>query len=94
MKHGIKETKDVIKAGMEMSIRMIQIFKDGAQLSDVGSVLALLQEDDEFKAKMMEAYEGYQKIPAELGDLSIFEMVELSKCLYDCIPMLLEALKK
>lgn len=92
-KHGINETKELLEALMEMSLVLIDLFKDGVQFKDSIELFQKISSDPVLKAQLVAAYEGYQKIPSEIKDLDAVEGVSLSTCLLAYIPKILERLK-
>ena len=92
-KHGIGETKELVEGIMEVSLRLVEIFKDGVDMSDVALIWDLVRNDEQFKQKMAKAWDGYKKIPLEVKDMDPYEAVELTTCLLVFIPKILEVLK-
>lgn len=92
-KHGINETKELFEALMEMSLVLIDLFKDGVQFKDSIELFQKISSDPVLRAQLVAAYEGYQKIPAEIKDLDAVEGVSLSTCLLTYIPKILDRLK-
>lgn len=91
---GINETKELLEALMELSLILIDVFKDGVQIKDSVELFQKISSDPVLKAQLKAAYEGYQKIPDEIKDLDAVEGVSLSTCLLSYIPKILEHLKK
>lgn len=94
MKHGIKETKEGIVGLMEVLILLTERFHDGAQISDFAAIWGKLQNDPDFQAKLMAAYDGAQQIPSEMGDLDLEEGIELAGLVLAYLPRIVTALKK
>lgn len=93
-KHGISETKELVEGVMEISLRLIDIFKDGLDVSDAAKIWDMVRNDEVLKSKIVKAYEGHKKIPAEIADADSYEVVELMSCLLVFIPKIMDALKK
>jgi hypothetical protein len=93
-KHGIKEFRELLKGVLSVSILMIQRFKDGVQFSDFTEFYSKLTSDEEFKAKMKKAYDGYQQVPNELKDIDAGECLEVACDILDELPAIVEAAKK
>lgn len=91
---GIKELKDVLEAILEMSVKIAAVLKDGYQPSDLGLIFDLFTKDDEMKNKIAAAYDGISKVGGEIGDLDIYEGIELSISLMKYVPKFVDALKK
>lgn len=92
-KHGIMETKEMLIGIMETAMFLLKRFKDGADTKDFMAIWDKLKNDEEYKKVMSMAYEGYNKIPAEAGDIDVYEATELITCLLMYIPKMMEALK-
>jgi hypothetical protein len=92
--HPIKETEEALLAINILSIYLIKQFKDGIQISDFMELYAKITSDKDFKAKMMEAYQGIQKIPEELKDLDLQEIIEITSLQLKFIPEIIDAIKK
>ena len=90
---GIKETKELLTGVNEIAVRLIKIFKDGVQLSDVGQLIILAQTDEALKAAVKAAGDAVQKVPEELQDLTVLEGIELGMLQMSYVPKILEALK-
>ena len=94
MKSGIKETSDLIIAINAISMHLIAQLKDGIQITDFIELYKLLFADDEFKAKIQEAYKGIQAVPSEVRDLDAQEIIALTSLQLSFLPDLIEAIKK
>ena len=93
-KLAIKETREMLEAILELSLCLIDVFKDGAQISDIAELWSKLSNDPVVKAKMLAAYDGYRLIPAELKDMDAVEGVEIASALLLYIPRFIERLKR
>lgn len=86
---GIKETKEALIGAMVLGVFVAARLKDGAQLDDALALGQKFVGDAEFKAKVMAAIEGIDKVPAEVKDISFAEILELAQVM----PELLAAIK-
>lgn len=95
MSEGIKESKEVIAALVEVLKDLGPILKDGFQAGqDLTAILTLVVANEQFKSKLQAAIDGADKIPAEVSDLSITESVELLIVIAPEIQNILNAWKK
>jgi hypothetical protein len=90
----IKETEEALLAVNILSIYLIKQFKDGVQISDFMDLYSKIMSDDDFKSKMMDAYQGVQNIPAELKDLDLQEIIKLTSLQLSFLPEIIDAIKK
>ena len=74
---GIQETKEALKLVHEVTLFLVDTFKDGAQMSDVTAIIGKLTGDAGFTKVMADAYDGWKLVDDELGDLSVSEQREL-----------------
>lgn len=75
----IKETKEVLDLVNDSAIFMTKTFKDGIQVKeDFEAVYNKLINDVEFKETARKAFEGINKVPLELKDLSKVEIIDLA----------------
>lgn len=86
---GVKETKEAILALVILGKFVADRAKDGVQLDDALALAQKFAADEAFKAKVMAGVEGLDKIPAEVKDLKLAELLELAQVL----PEVLAALK-
>jgi len=86
---GIKETKEALIGAMALGVFVAARLKDGAQLDDALALGQKFVGDADFKAKVMAAIEGIDKVPAEVKDISFAEVLELAQVM----PELLAAIK-
>lgn len=91
---GIEETKEVLKAVLELVKVSAEVLRDGAQLQDVVDGYVKLAGDPVKKAKIEAALKNIQAVPAEVKDLQLAEVVDLVMVLAKELPDLLEAFKK
>ena len=73
----IKDTKELLVGVLEISLVLVERFKDGIGLDDGVAIYDKFVNDPEFKAKVLAAYDGYKNVSAEAKDLSIAEIIEL-----------------
>lgn len=93
-KSGIKESKELMSGLLELSLVLIDVFKDGVQAKDAIELWYRIGKDEVLKDKFEAAFEGYKKIPSELNDLDVYESVELMQCLITFVPKFIESLQK
>ena len=70
---GLKETKEAMVGLLKIAALLAEVLKDGAQADDVSVVIAKMMSDETLKAALLEAYNGIDQVPTELGDLSLVE---------------------
>jgi hypothetical protein len=92
-KHGIKETEEALEGVLKLGLVLWKSFHDGVQITDVADLWDKYQNDDEFKNALAEAFEGYGKIPAEVNDLSLDEVMGLTGVMVKYLPKYLNALR-
>jgi len=90
---GIKETKEAIDGLFAIGECAWARFKDGVGVDDAAAIWDKIKNDDEFRDTMMDAYQGWQAIPGEIGDLDAGETVELVVHVAKKIPGLLSFFK-
>jgi hypothetical protein len=93
-KKGIKELSEALCGVMEISICLMENFKDGVQASDFVSIMSKLQSDKAFQEKLVSAYQGVGEIPGEVKDLDLVESSQLIMTMLPYIPKMIEAFKK
>ena len=94
VKLDVKESREALVAINQLSVLLIKQFKDGIQMADFMELYAKILADPEVKAKMMAAYEGVSKIPAEMKDIDLKEIIELSSLQLSFLPEIIDAIKK
>ena len=77
METGVKETKEALVGLLVASVLLAKHFKDGVQGKDFPAIYTEIMANEELKAKLLVAYEGYNKVPEEVKDLKAAEVVEL-----------------
>lgn len=92
--YGIKETKELLIGVNELSIVLVGLLKDGAQVSDAAALIEKMKSDPEFMAKLQAAYDKINEVPAEIKDLNLAEGLELVIEQAKFVPKILEAAKK
>ena len=92
---GINETKQALIGVMVLGEVVAKELKNGFQFpGDLVAVFAAIQADEVKKAKLEAAIADIQKVPAELKDVSVAELIELASAVISELPALIEALKK
>lgn len=89
----VKELKEGLEGAMELSLIIIELAKDGVQFTDAFQLMDKMKEP-EIAAKLHAGYMDSAKIPAEIADLSAFEMAELSAAVAMYLPKFLSAIMK
>lgn len=92
--NSVDGAKATLKAVNELSIMLINQFKDGVQVNDFVEMWNKFSTDEAFKAKMEAAWNQYKSIPAELKDIDAGEALELAAVQIEYIPAIVEAFKK
>lgn len=91
---GIVETKQALEGILELSIVLAYVLKDGAQITDLLSVWEKVQNDPNVKQKVMAAFSEISKVPDEVRDLDVAEIVELVSTMLPFVTRLILALRK
>lgn len=91
-KHGIKETKEVIKLAFVLAGVIAGEMHDGFQFVDLLSVFNKMQGDGARKAIVDAALENISLVPDEVNDVTFAEGLELAVFAAQEVPALLEAL--
>lgn len=81
---GVKETKEGILALVVLGKFVAERLKDGVQMDDAAALVAKLG-DEAFKAKVMAGIEGMEKIPAEVKDIQLAELLEIAQIIPDVL---------
>jgi hypothetical protein len=89
---GDKETKEVLVAVNEVALVLVKQLKDGVGLDDFAAVYAKITGDAEFREKLYAAYEGISKVPAEVVDLDLGEVIDLVGTQVSYVPKYIAAL--
>jgi anaerobic ribonucleoside-triphosphate reductase len=82
-KIGVKETKEAIVAFVELAKLANKASQDGLDWNDATNIGIKIIEDEEFRFRMTAAFVSCSKIPSELQDLDIPEMIELASAIFD-----------
>jgi hypothetical protein len=90
----IKETKEMLIGALALAQVVVELMKDGFQVTDLTSFWLKLQTDAEFKAKLVAAYENYSAIPEEVKHLNAEESFELIGAALPEILKLIKSFKK
>lgn len=87
----IKNTKEVVIAANELSLELIKILKDGAQMGDLVQLVTVAM--GPLKDKVIAAAQGAGEVPSEVKDLDASEVVELVTLQASYVPQIVAALK-
>ena len=91
---GTKDLQEAVVGVLELSVFMIQRFKDGAQLSDAVAIWDKWKDDVEFQGVLKAAVDGYENIAKEGGDLDAAEVVGLIGVMLPYVLKVANAFKK
>jgi hypothetical protein len=86
------DVKNLLIALNEVALHLLGGMKDG-MLKDFEELWAAFQNDADFKAKLLAAYAGLQKVPAELQGLGVLDGLALVETEVAYLPKLLEVIK-
>lgn len=92
-KQGIKETKEALVGFISLAAMLAEVFKDGVQASDIAAVIVKIQGSPELQMKLLEAYNGIDKLPAEVKDIDLGESIDLVISSLPEIKKLIEVIK-
>jgi hypothetical protein len=84
-KHDVKETKEAILALVVLGAFVADRLKDGVQLDDAMALGGKLASDPEFKAKVMAGIDGMDKVPDEVSEIDLQDLIELAKVIPDVL---------
>ena len=90
---GVKETKEALVAFNEIGLFIASRMKDGIDVDDALAVYSKVIADEAFKKMILEAYDKYDQIPAEIKDIDISEGLELVQVQTSYIDKYLETFK-
>ena len=90
----VKNTKEVLIAANEIALFIVERLKDGIGVDDAVALYTKIISDEDFKAKVVAAYDEIAKVPAEVKDIDIYEGVELITLQTSYVPKIIDALKK
>lgn len=93
-KHGVNETKELIKLAFVIAGVIGGELKDGFQFADLLAVFNKMQGDDARKAVLDAALKDVKLVPEEVKDLQGMEILELGLFAGGEVPALVDALAK
>jgi len=93
MEVGITELKEAVVGINEISIFLINRFKDGVQAADFIAFWEKMKDDADFKKIVEDAFKGVSAIPVEIKDITLTEGLELATVQLSYIPRIVEAFK-
>lgn len=94
MSQGIKELKEAVIGVNLLAVFLAERLKDGLDLGDGIAVWQKLSSDEDFKQKLVEAFEGIKAVPEEIKDMDLAEGIELMVIQAQMVPALIAAFKK
>lgn len=75
----VKETKEVLDLLNETAVFAAKILKDGIQAKqDFEAVYEKLIKDEEFRDVVKKAFDGINRVPLEIKDISSLEIIDLA----------------
>lgn len=80
---GIKEIKEVLEGVFALYDFMKKEAEDGLDWTDAGSLIVKIVDDEEFRTKLVDAFQGYEELGGEISDLSFKEGIELVELVLD-----------
>lgn len=89
-----KEAKEALVGFIAVAALLAEEFKDGVQASDVADILLKIQGNEELKKKLVEAYNGIDKVPSELSQMGLAEVLDLLSGSIPELFKLISAIKK
>lgn len=90
---GIQETKEALVGFIKLAAMLASEFKDGIQAQDIMPIVAKLQSEP-LKSALMNAYNGIDKVPSEIKDVSLAEALSLIPEVLEAVKELMNAVKK
>ena len=90
---GIKESKEFLEGNLELLVFIVSRLKDGADLSDAIALFSKLTGEEDFRSKLIEAYNGITLIDDEARELDLNEGLELVMLVISYLPKLMGAAK-
>lgn len=72
----MKNTAQLVKAMLMISILLVQEFKDGKTTDDLEQILAKLKEDP-IKQALIDAYNDLEKVPSEVKSAGAIDIIKL-----------------
>lgn len=90
---GIVETKEALLGLLKLTKVMAESFKDGFQAADIAVLITKIQEEP-LKSELLAAYNGIDKVPSEVKDVSILEVASLLPEVIPAIADLMAAIRK
>lgn len=93
-KVGIKETSEALAGTLALAAVMVELMKDGVQMSDATALMLKFQSDEKFKKALEDAYAGVNQVPAEMADLDLMEGLALAGVAAPGVKAILEAMQK
>lgn len=89
----VKETKELVVGLLAISALLAKEFKDGVQVADFADIIAKVSANEELKAKIVGAYSGVEKVPSEVKDATVAEVIEILSAALPELLKIIEAVK-
>lgn len=89
----VKEVKEVLVAVGDLAAVLVEVLKDGIQMSDALKLVDVLMKKPELIDELKAAVAGIAELPEELKDLSLDEGVELAKVASEVVKKIVAAAK-
>lgn len=93
MEKSVKETKEVLVAVGDLAVLLVEVLKDGVQISDALKIADALMKRPELLIELKAALDGIEEVPAELKDISLDEGIELAKVSAEIVKKVVAAAK-
>jgi hypothetical protein len=87
----IKDTKEVLVGLLKIAGLFAEVMKDGLKADDVAVIIQKISSDENLKKALLDAYNGIDKVPSEIKDISLPEAFNLAAVVF---PEVLLIIKK
>lgn len=89
----VKETNEVLIAVNDLTLELINVFHDGAQLTDITAILSYISSNEDVKKALLAAYENISAVPTELKEISLEDGLDLAATQISFVPKIVAAFK-
>lgn len=90
----LKNTEEVFEGILEVTLALIDVFKDGFQLTDATDLYLKISQDDVLLAKLRIAWQDSDKIGSELKNISAVDAIRLANVVLAYVPKIIEKFAK